>query len=126
MEGGILSYFHDIGQFMAVMRGLLRPGGKLILSDFHPFTKIVDSLELQQPTMSYFSTEVYESEMAHARFYDGEMRRSFPKCSHRKYTMSEIINAVLDACFTLRRFDEHPAWFKSDLPGEFTLIAEKA
>ena len=126
MEGGILSYFHDIGQFMAVMRGLLRPGGKLILSDFHPFTKIVDSLELQQPTMSYFSTEVYESEMAHARFYDGEMRRSFPKCSHRKYTMSEIINAVLNAGFTLRRFDEHPAWFKPDLPGEFTLIAEKA
>ena len=125
MEGGILSYFHDIGQFMAVMRGLLRPGGKLILSDFHPFNKIMDALGLEQPTMSYFSTDVYESEMAHARFYDGDMRRSFPKCSHRKYTVSEIINSTLDAGFTLRRFDEHPAWFKPDLPGEFTLVAVK-
>ena len=125
MEGGILSYFHDIGQFMAVMRGLLRPGGKLILSDFHPFNKVMDALGLEQPTMSYFSTDVYESEMAHARFYDGDMRRSFPKCSHRKYTVSEIINSTLDAGFTLRRFDEHPAWFKPDLPGEFTLVAVK-
>lgn len=125
MEGGILSYFHDIGQFMAVMRGLLRPGGKLICSDFHPFNKISDALGLEQPTMSYFSAEVYESEMAHARFYEEDKRRQFPKCSHRKYTVSEIINAVLDAGFTLRRFDEHPAWFKPDLPGEFTLIARK-
>lgn len=125
MEGGILSYFHDIGQFMGVMRGLLRPGGKLICSDFHPFNKINDALGLEQPTMSYFSTEVYESEMAHARFYEEDKRRQFPKCSHRKYTVSEIINAVLDAGFTLRRFDEHPAWFKPDLPGEFTLIARR-
>ena len=125
MEGGILSYFHDIRQFMAVMRGLLKPGGKLICSDFHPFNKINDALGLEQPTMSYFSTEVYESEMAHARFYEEEIRRQFPKCSHRKYTVSEIINAVLAEGFTLRRFDEHPAWFKPELPGEFTLTATK-
>jgi 2-polyprenyl-3-methyl-5-hydroxy-6-metoxy-1,4-benzoquinol methylase len=126
MEGGVLSYFHDLGQFLGVMHRLLKPGGKLILSDFHPFNKVMDALGLDQPTMSYFSTDVYESEMAHARFYEGEIRRSFPKCSHRKYTVSEIINATLDTGFTLRRFDEHPAWFKHDLPGEFTLIAEKA
>ena len=125
MEGGILSYFHDLGQFMAVLHGLLQPGGKLILSDFHPFTKINDALGLQQPTMSYFSTAVYEGEMAHARFYAEEIRRSFPKCSYRKYTVSEILNAVLESGFSLRRFDEHPAWFKPDLPGEFTLIAHK-
>ena len=125
MEGGVLSYFHDLGQFMAVMRKLLRPGGRLICSDFHPFNKVMDALGLEQPVMDYFSTDVYEGEMAHARFYDEEKRRSFPKCSYRKYTISEIINAVLDAGFTLRRFDEHPAWFRPDLPGEFTLIAEK-
>lgn len=123
MEGGILSYFHDIRQFMGVMHGLLRPGGKLICSDFHPFNKINDALGLEQPTMSYFSTDIFESEMAHARFYEKEIRRNFPKCSHRKYTLSEIINAVLHAGFTLRRFDEHPAWFNPELPGEFTLIA---
>ena len=125
MEGGILAYFHDISQFMGVMHSLLKPGGRMICSDFHPFTKIMDTLGLQQPTMSYFSTDVYEGEMAHARFYDEEIRRQFPKCSYRKYTVSEIINGTLDAGFTLRRFDEHPAWYKPDLPGEFTLVALK-
>lgn len=126
MEGGVLAYFHDLGQFTQVLHRLLRPGGKLILSDFHPFNKIIDALALQQPTMSYFSAEVFECEMTHARFYEAEIRRQFPKCSYRKYTVSEIINAVLGAGFLLRRFDEHPAWTKPYLPGEFTLVAGKA
>lgn len=35
-------------------------GGKMICSDFHPFTKVMDTLDLQQPTMSCFSTEIYD------------------------------------------------------------------
>lgn len=97
----------------------------MICSDFHPFTKIVDVLGFQQPTMSYFSTETFESEMAHARFYDEEIRGNFPKCSLRKYTISEIINSVIDAGFSLNRFDEHPAWTNRDLPGEYTIVVTK-
>ena len=125
MEGGILHYFHDIDEFMKIMCALLRPGGKMICSDFHPFTKICDSLGLETPTMSYFSTEVYEGEMAHARFYEEEIRRQMPKCSLRKYTISEIINAILRNGFRLTQFDEHPAWENERLPGEFTAIAVK-
>lgn len=125
MEGGVLHYFHDIGRFMGIMHVLLKAGGQMICSDFHPFTKLQDTLGLQTHTMSYFSTEVFEGEMAHARFYDEETRRQFPKCSYRKYTFSEIVNAVIGAGFTLRRLDEHPAWENPDVPGEFTIIAEK-
>ena len=123
MEGGILHYFHDIDAFMAIMRAILRPGGKLICSDFHPFTKIMDALRLEQPTMSYFSTEIFEGEMAHARFYEESVRRQIPKCRYRKYTISEIINSIINNGFTLKRFDEHPAWENEKLPGEFTAVA---
>lgn len=125
MEGGVLHYFHDIDQFMGIMYGLLLPGGKLICSDFHPFGKVMDTLDLGQPTMSYFSTEAFEGEMAHARFYDEETRKRFPKCSYRKYTISEIINGSLRAGFVMERFDEHPSWTNHAVPGEFTLIAYK-
>ena len=125
MEGGVLHYFHDIGAFMEIMNRLLRPGGRLICSDFHPFTKIMDALQLEQPTMSYFSTEVFEGEMAHARFYDEETRRRIPKCRYRKYTVSEILNAIIGSGFVLERFDEHPAWENDRLPGEFTAVAKK-
>ena len=125
MEGGILHYFHDIDEFMSIMNKLLKANGKIICSDFHPFTKISDTLNLQQPTMSYFSKDVFEGEMAHARFYDDEIRTKIPKCSYRKYTISEIINSLINAGFILKKFDEHPAWENEMLPGEFTAIAIK-
>ncbi len=107
------------------MYSLLKPGGKMICSDFHPFTKIQDSLGLEQPVLSYFSTEVFEGEMAHARFYEEEIRRQMPKCRYRKYTVSEIINSILGNGFCLKRFDEHPSWENKNLPGEFTAVAVK-
>jgi 2-polyprenyl-3-methyl-5-hydroxy-6-metoxy-1,4-benzoquinol methylase len=125
MEGGILHYFHDIEEFTSLMNMLLKPGGKIICNDFHPFTKIIDVLHLEQPTMTYFSTEIFEFEMAHARFYEEEIRTQMPKCLCRKYTISEIINAVIRCGFTLERFDEHPAWENPDVPGEFTIVAKK-
>ena len=125
MEGGILHYFHDINEFMRIMYALLRPGGKMICSDFHPFTKIMDSLKLETPVMSYFSTDVYEGEMAHARFFEKEIRDRMPKCSYRKYTVSEIINAIIQNGFRLVQFDEHPSWENDKLPGEFTAVAAR-
>lgn len=124
-EGGVLHYFHDLSQFMGILYGLLKPGGKMICSDFHPFTKVMDALDLEQPIHSYFSTDIFEAEMAHARFFPDEVRRQMPKCSYRKYTLSEIINSVISAGFSLKQFDEHPAWTDTNVPGEFTLIAQK-
>ena len=125
MEGGVLHYFHDIDEFMRIMYHLLKDNGKLICSDFHPFTKIADILKLEQNTMDYFSTDVFEGEMAHARFFDEETRKRMPKCSYRKYTVSEILNSIIGNGFTLRRFDEHPAWDDKKVPGEFTAVAVK-
>ena len=124
MEGGVLHYFQDLDAFMGILYALLKTGGRMICSDFHPFTKIADILQFGQPSMSYFSTEVFEGEMAHARFYEERVRARMPKCRYRKYTVSEIINAVIGTGFTLRRFDEHPAWPDSRLPGEFPLTAD--
>lgn len=125
MEGGILHYFHDIDQFMKVCHTLLKPAGKMICSDFHPFTKIADLLELEQPSRGYFDAAVFEGEMAHARFYEEPVRSRMPKCLYRKYTVSEIINSVIGCGFALERFDEHPAWTNDRVPGEFTLVARK-
>ncbi len=125
MEGGILHYFHDIDAFMEKMHAILKPGGKLILSDFHPLTKVTDVLNFERPAVSYFSAEIFEGEMPHARFYDEKIRKNFPKCSLRLYTLSEIINSVIRAGFALKQFDEHPAWTNPDLPGEFTILANR-
>lgn len=111
--------------FMDKMYSLLKMGGKMICSDFHPFTKIKDILEFEQPSRGYFDTEVFEGEMAHARFFEDRIRRQMPKCSYRKYTVSEIINSIINSGFCLRKFEEHPAWTNDKIPGEFTAIAVK-
>ena len=63
--------------------------------------------------------------MAHALFFDNEIRSKMPKCCYRKYTVSEIINIVIDNGFVLKRFDEHPARMNENVPGEFTVLAVK-
>ena len=110
---------------MKMMYALLKPGGKMICSDFHPFTKISDILKLEQPSMNYFSEAIFEGEMAHARFFPEDIRKQMPKCSYRKYTISEIVNAMIASGFVLKRFDEHPSWENEKMPGEFTAVAVK-
>ena len=75
--------------------------------------------------MGYFSTDIFEGEMAHARFFCDDIRTRMPKCSYRKYTIGEIINSIINSGFNLEKFDEHPAWTNEKLPGEFTAIATK-
>lgn len=125
MEGGILHNFHDINQFMSVLNNLLKPGGKLICSDFHPFTKISDTLGLENDTMDYFSTDIFEGEMAHARFYPDHIRDQIPRCSYRKYTVSEVLNTIIQSGFVITQVDEHPSWVNEQLPGELTVIGKK-
>jgi SAM-dependent methyltransferase len=125
MEGGILHYFYDIDKFMSIMNKLLKNGGKMICSDFHPILKLIDVLGIGNQTIDYFSTEIMECEMPHAKFYEDEVRSKFPKCKVRRYTLSEIINSVVNNGFNLKSFEEHPSWTDSKLPGEFTLLAIK-
>lgn len=64
--------------------------------------------------------------MAHVHFFDEKIGKQMPLCIYCKYTISEIINAVIRNGFTLKQFDEHPSWKNQNVPGEFTLVAVKA
>jgi len=41
LEGGILHYFNDINKLMSIFYLLLKAGGEMILSDFHPLRKCI-------------------------------------------------------------------------------------
>lgn len=125
MEGGILHYFHDIDSFMKIMNKLLKNNGEMICSDFHPIRKCVDINCCVNDTSDYFSTDIVEGEVPYAKFYDYEIRKHFPKCSLRLYTLSEIINSVINSGFNIKSFEEYPAWTNKKLPGEFTILAQK-
>jgi SAM-dependent methyltransferase len=129
-EGGVLHYFHDINRFCNVLYGILKPGGKIILSDFHPFRKILRTgpSALGKGNITdgdYFDTSIHEDDVAYKSFFSEEEQKDFPSCILRFYTLSEIINAIIGAGFALKEFNEHPNWGDKKLPGEFTIAAEK-
>ena len=129
LEGDILHYFNDISEFMKMLYAITKKGGKLILSDFHPFRKITSVGQSGKSASStkgnYFDSKVYNGDLAYKSEFSKEEQEGFPDCSLRFYTLNEIINAVINVGFTLKEFNEHPNWDDEKIPGEFTIFAIK-
>ncbi len=129
-EGGILHYFADLDAFMDKLYAIAKRGGKMILSDFHPFRKInlkgSPMMSVPQTEGDYFDDRLHAGDVAYQHFFEKDEQAAFPKCSLRYYTISEIINAVIRSGFVLHAFNEHPNFEDRKLPGEFTIIAHKA
>jgi SAM-dependent methyltransferase len=123
MEGGILHYFDDINRLCNLLYKILKTDGQLILSDFHPFRKF--ALAKSNESINYFDTEMHTGDVAYKGFFTEEEQSDFPDVLLRFYTMSEIMNAVLDAGFIIKKFEEHPHWVNANIPGEFTIYARK-
>lgn len=126
MEGGILHYFPDLPRFTRLLYAILKPGGRLILSDFHPFRKLDPANPAcEQCAGDYFDRGIHTGDLAYKPFFPAAERVDFPPCRLRYYTLEEILGAVLDAGFVLRRFREVPDWGEGKRPGEFVIYAGK-
>ena len=128
-EGGILHYFADLPAFTSVLHAITKPGGRLILSDFHPFRKINPTgssmMRVAQAEGDYFDARLHSVPVAYEGFFPEEERADFPQCLCRHHTIGEIVNAVIAARFTLEAFQEHPSFEDGKLPGFFTILARK-
>lgn len=129
LEGGILHYFNDIDKFMFILFSLLKDGGEMILSDFHPLRKCIvkgPNAEIQnQIQQGYFDKEIKNGDLAYKHFFDEHEQEDFPDVSIRLYTLSEIINSVITSGFKLKKFDEYRGWNNENIPWEFTILAFK-
>lgn len=122
LEGGILHYFNDIDKLMSILHALLKDGGRMILSDFHPLIKCLSS---DSDEVKYFDKELRSGDVAYKGFFNEDEHQDFPNVTIRSYTLSEIINAVISSGFKLDKFDEHRGWNNENLPFEFTILASR-
>ncbi|KXZ44700.1 hypothetical protein GPECTOR_63g28 [Gonium pectorale] len=156
MEMGVLHYFLDLRALMRdVVAPLLRPGGRLLLRDFHPVsTKLLSSRgKKHKATGDYFSTQPlaavdvayskYEEEAAAAAASDsdggggGGGTRSGagaasgggrPTALLRRWGLGEVVSAVGGSGgLRVLLLDEEAGARLDDagLPKVFTLLAEK-
>ncbi len=137
---GALCWLPDMYRLFVIVSGLLKPGGKLVIYESHPFAQtlafedepeyipghpmeVVRSYFLDGPLMydtgiDYIGGEVYESE----------------KNFEFTHTLSSIVNAIIQSGIDIREFTEFPHDI-SDLmmeqsqigllPMSFLLVGEK-
>ena len=121
MELGIVHYFIEIDRFVASVRGLLKPTGRLVLNEFHPLLKKSFDANSGKPIFKgdYFWTETEEAQTPYEIFVASEV----PTCQVRRWNLGEIATAFASGRFRIERLLEHPSWEFDQLPGTFTLVA---
>ncbi|HWI64096.1 MAG TPA: class I SAM-dependent methyltransferase [Symbiobacteriaceae bacterium] len=127
MELGILHYFVDLDPLFKVVTDLLRPGGRLVLQDFHPVsTKLIASNGRKHKVVgNYFDSRVMDTQVAYSGYLSEGA--AAPRVRLRKWTLGEVVTAVASAGLCLRTLEEEPNHKLDDtgLPKTFTLVAVK-
>lgn len=136
MEGGILHYFTDLEPLMKLIGELLKPGGRLVLQDFHPVTmKLITSrgttanIRKHKVTGDYFDTSIKEVDVAYSKFLPEEAQAQLPKAKVRYWNLGEVVTAAAQAGLIIRHLVEEPNQssevFDKGIPKMFTLVADK-
>jgi 2-polyprenyl-3-methyl-5-hydroxy-6-metoxy-1,4-benzoquinol methylase len=125
-ELGILHYFLDLNPFFKVTYDLLRGGGKLVLNEGHPIKKCIKMDDVEKPYLdgNYFDSGIIENSVAYEFIFGEVERRHSPKCFLRRWTLGEVITAVAEEGFVIKKLVEDPGPYRH-IPAYFTLVSEK-
>jgi 2-polyprenyl-3-methyl-5-hydroxy-6-metoxy-1,4-benzoquinol methylase len=114
---GLLPYLHDLADWIGECSAALREGGSLIVVDLHPAGACLDVTTLRWRDDYFGGTLVVGSRLR-------------PTQTLRLWRLAEVVNAVIDGDFAVRRLEEFPTLTnvrRQDprVPGGFALVAEK-
>lgn len=114
---GVLCWLPDIRAWARVVAALLRPGGRLLLRDDHPFFMTVGEdvsagLRVEQPYFEQESPLTWDDDATYVAAPDDAPMISHGVSHQWNHGIGEIITALLDAGLVLDSFEETPrsAW----------------
>lgn len=135
---GAITWFEDLNELFRKVSGCLKPGGILLLHDFHPIMNMLpltgepgfDEKHLNQIAYSYFRKEPWIENEGMGYMSEQYESKTFTSFSH---TMSSIINGVSSAQMHVTKLNEYDydiglcdAYDKKGFPLSYILIAKKA
>ena len=134
---GVLGWMPDLDQFMARAAEILRPGGRLFLSEQHPILWMIEPGKAGDPLvweLSYFDKAPYKDSEG-LDYYGGGTYESKPLYSFQ-HKMSDIFSSAIGAGLgRIEHFEESPehisnTWWnveecKLGFPMSFTLLLRK-
>ena len=101
---GTIGWLPNLDRWAGVVSHFLKPGGKLIFIDLHPFVWMYNDA-FTEVSYNYFNTgpiqETYEGTYADK---SADLVQEYVMWNH---PTSEVINALIKACITVERFDEY-------------------
>ncbi|QSO54222.1 class I SAM-dependent methyltransferase [Alicyclobacillus curvatus] len=128
MEFGILHYFSDLNPLFSLVRRRLSSGGRLILTDFHPFSrKVLNNIDGNwqlKPDGNYFDNAIHEGGLAYVSLLPEKDRADLPNCLLRHWTAGEVITSVAAQGLFIRTFEEIASSTKT-IPEFYTIVADK-
>jgi ubiquinone/menaquinone biosynthesis C-methylase UbiE len=104
---GVISWMPDLKAFFEVVRGLLKPGGQLVMEEMHPVLFMYEEDPDAGPSVlrySYFNSEVWE-ETSGLDYYSHEIYDSSPNYSFM-HRLDEILMAAIGCDLQLSSFVE--------------------
>ena len=125
-EGGVLHFFSDLERFGKIVYDILKPGGKLVLSDSHPLRKVITVTDgIPKVSGDYFDASVKIGAVAGKDLFPIEEHGSFPTLRLRLWTLGEIVSGLCRSGLLISEFIEIPRKDLPTVPGEFVILASR-
>lgn len=122
---GTIGWLPDLAKWADIVSHFLRPGGRLVMADFHPVVWMFDD-HFKEITYPYFNTETIV-EQVEGSYADRSAAISYETISWNHPT-SEILQSLIDSGLTLtiyREYDYSPypcfSELNEDEPGVFRI-----
>lgn len=138
LEMGVLHYFKDLLPLFKKVKQLMSDKSVFILRDYHPFVSKVLHVVDGEITVKgdYFSNELIEVDVAYSSLLPRNIQADLEKNLIRKWTLSEVINAFVQAGLTVKEMKEDkgvdwafpkgsPNGIANTIPGTFCIKAAK-
>ena len=133
---GVLNWMPDIGEFFRHVAQTLKPGGKLVIYETHPFLEMVDP-DAEDPfrlASSYFRAEPFVQQ--EPIVYVGKVEQPAAKSYWFVHTLGAIFSGAIGAGLNIAHFKEYAHSNREELydrylnqeaqlPLCFTLVASK-
>lgn len=135
---GAITWFEDLSQLFSVVGRCLKPGGNLLIHDFHPFMNMLplpgeegyDPEHLNRVCYSYFRKEPWIENSGISYITPEYHSKTFTSFTH---TLSDIFNALIESGIVIKKFQEFDydvsttdVYDGKGLPLSFILVGEKA
>ncbi|QBI52708.1 class I SAM-dependent methyltransferase [Streptomonospora litoralis] len=103
---GALMWLPDISRWARTVAGLLRPGGRLYLAEFHPLTDVLDDEDGATVVRDYFSrgARTYYSPGSYADWSAETVHNNATEWHH---TLGDVVSAVAGAGLRVQFVREH-------------------